>query len=230
MLGLSDKREWITMTNNNELHHAHPPVSNESGATLASSNEDLKSWIISAGIAAIVVLSVILYRAHNTTNEETASRMLGEAQNGQALQAILTQYPGTSAAKLALLQLAKAQYDSGDFVAAQSSYQGFISKYPSHSMVTMAELGSIHCTEGLGNTEAALTAFGQFATKNPQHFLTPMAVFGKARCLQDLKRYAEARATYEDFLAANPKSPWIYDVKESLRQIESESRRPVVKM
>ncbi len=218
------------MTNNNELNHVHPPVTNELGATLASSNEDWKSWIITAGIAAIVVLSVILYRSHNATNEETASRMLGEARNGQALQSILTQYPSTSAAKLALLQLAKAQFDSGDFVAAQSSYQNFISKYPTHTMKAIAELGTIHCTEGLGNTEAALTAFGEFATKNPQHFLAPIAVFGKARCLQDLKRYADARTTYEDFLAANPKSPWLNDVKESLRQIESESRRPVVKM
>ena len=135
-----------------------------------------------------------------------------------------------SAAKLALLQSAKAQYDNGDFVAAQSSYQDFLSKYPAHPMVSVAELGKIHCVEALGNTDAALAAFSQFATQNPQHFLTPIAIFGKARCLQELKRYAEARATYEDFLAANPKTPWMGDVNEALKQLDSEARRPSIKL
>ncbi|MEI7880928.1 MAG: tetratricopeptide repeat protein [bacterium] len=217
------------MTNNNELSPLQP-AGHELGETLSSANEEWRSWLITAGIAAILVLSVILYRAHNVNNEEKASRMLGEARNAQALQSILTQYPGTSAAKLALLQTAKAKYDNGDFIAAQSSYQDFLSKYPSHPMAAIAELGIIHCTEGLDRPEAALKAFGEFAAKNPQHFLMPMAVFGKARCLQDLKRHAEARTTYEDFIANNPKSPWLNDVKESLKQLDTEARRPSVRM
>lgn len=217
------------MSNNNELNHAQP-IENELGALTESAGDSWRSWLVSAGIATILILSVILYRAHNANNEEKASRMLGEARNIQALQSILTQYPGTSAAKLALLQSAKAQYDNGDFVAAQSNYQDFLSKYPTHPMAAMAELGLIHCTEGLGSTEAALTSFSQFAVKHQQHFLMPIAVFGKARCLQELKRYTEARATYEDFIAANPKSPWLNDVNEALKQLDSETRRPSVKL
>ena len=217
------------MTNNNEVNHALP-VENELTASLENTGVEWRSWLVSGGIAAILVLAVILYRSHNANSEEKASRMLGEARNAQALQSILAQYPSTSAAKLALLQMAKAQYDNGDFVAAQASYQDFLAKNPAHPMAAMAELGKIHCTEGLGNTEAAMTAFGQFAAKNPGHFLMPVAVFGKARCQQDLKRYAEARATYEDFIAANPKSPWLSDVNEALKQLDSEARRPGVKM
>ena len=217
------------MTNNNEVNHALP-VENELTASLENTGVEWRSWLVSAGIAVILVLAVILYRTHNATNEEKASRMLGEARNVQALQSLLSQYPSTSAAKLALLQMAKAQYDNGDFVAAQASYQDFLAKNPAHPMATMAELGKIHCTEALGSTEAAMTAFGQFAARNPGSFLTPIAVFGKARCLQDLKRYAEARATYEDFLAGNPKSSWLGDVNEALKQLDSEARRPSVKM
>lgn len=217
------------MTNNNELAPLQP-AGHELGETLSSANEEWKSWIITAGIAAVLFLAVILYRSHNANNEEKASRMLGEARNAQALQSILTQYPSTSAAKLALLQSAKAQYDNGDFVAAQASYQTFLSKHSSHPMAPMAELGIIHCTEGLGSTEAALKAFGEFAAKNPQHFLMPMAVFGKARCQQDLKRFAEARTTYEDFLANNPLSPWMNDVNEALKQLDSDARRISVKL
>jgi len=217
------------MTNNNELNPPQP-IGNELGASLESVGEEWRSWLVSGGIAVILILSVILYRSHNASNEEKASRMLGEARNGQALQSILSQYPGTSAAKLALLQMAKAQYDSGNFVAAQSSYMDFLSKYPNHPMAPMAEMGKIHCMEGLGSTEAALAAFSQFATKNPDHFLRPLAIFGKARCLQEMKRYTEARTTYEDFLAGNPKSPWVNDVNEALKQLDSEARRPSIKM
>ncbi|MEI8139409.1 MAG: tetratricopeptide repeat protein [bacterium] len=217
------------MTNNNEPNHGQP-IGHELGASLESTGAEWRNWLVTGGIAAILILAVILYRSNNANNEEKASRMLGEARNSQALQSILTQYPNTSATKLALLQLAKAQYDNSDFVAAQSNYQEFLSKYPDHPMAAMAELGKIHCTEGLGNTEVALTAFTQFAAKHPQHFLMPMAIFGKARCLQDLKRYVEARATYEDFLASNPKSPWLNDVNEALKQLDSEARRPSIKL
>lgn len=217
------------MTNNNEVSHAQP-IGHELSDSLESTGAEWRSWLVTGGIAAILVLSVILYRANSANNEEKASRMLGEARNGQALQSVLSQYPGTSAAKLAMLQFAKVQYDGGDFVAAQASYQDFIAKYPQHPMLPMAELGKIHCLEGLGNTESALAAFSQFATKNPQHFLAPMAVFGKARCLQELKRYEEARVAYEDFLANNPKSPWTSDVNEALKQLASEARQPSIKM
>ncbi len=217
------------MSNNNDLKPTQP-IESELSASLESVGVEWRNWLVTAGIAVILILVVILYRTHNANNEEKASRMLGEARNGQALQSILSQYPNTSAAKLALLQLAKAQYDNGDFVAAQSNYQEFLTKYPSHPMAAMAELGKIHCTEGLGSTEVALAAFSQFAAKNPQHFLMPMAIFGKARCLQELKRYAEARTTYEDFLANNPKSPWANDVNESLKQLDSETRRTGIKL
>ncbi len=217
------------MTNNNELSPIEP-AGNKLTDAFGGERAEWQKWIIPAGIVAILILSVILYRSHSASNEEKASRMLGEARNGQALQSILSQYPSTSAAKLALLQLAKAQYDMGDFVAAQASYQDFLFKNPTHPMAPMAELGKIECTEGLGNTEAALTAFGQFVAKYPQHFLQPMAVFGKARCLQDLKRYPEARATYEDFLASNPKSHWSSDVSEALKQLDSEARQPSIKL
>ena len=216
------------MTNNNELSHS--PIGNEVGSSIESFGDEWRNWLVTGGIAVILILSIVLFRSHNASNEEKASRMLGEARNGQALQSILSQYPSTSAAKLALLQMAKAQYDNGDYVAAQSSYQDFLSKYPTHPMAAIAEMGKIHCTEGLGNTEVALAAFSQFATKNPDHFLMPSAIFGKARCLQDLKRYAEARATYEDFLAANPKSPWASDVNEALKQLDSEARKPSIKL
>lgn len=197
---------------------------------LAETANEFKSWLISAGIVVVAILAIALYRGNKASNEQTASRMLSEARNVQALQAIMNQYPGTSAAQLSLLQMSKAQYDNGDYIAAQASYKSFLSQYPSHSMAGIAELGLIHCTEGLGQTEQALADYTAYAGKNANNFLTPMAIFGKARCLQTLKRYKEARATYEDFLAAHPKSEWQNDVEEALKQLDREARTPSVKL
>lgn len=198
--------------------------------SLAEGSKEVKSWIITAGVAAVIILAVFLYRANKSGNEEKASRMLGEARNVQALQAILSQYPSSSAAKLASLQMAKAQYDNGDTIAAQAAYKVFLSQYPEHPMAGIAELGVIHCEESSGQTEKALAEYTRFATNKPNHFLAPTAIFGKARCLQTLKRYDQARATYEDFLAANPKSDWKDDIEEALKQLEREARTPSVKL
>lgn len=189
-----------------------------------------QSWLGSTALAVVVVLAVVFYRGHKTSSEDSANRMLGEARNAQALIAIRTQYPSTAAAKLALLQIAKTQYDGGDYVMAMSSYSDFLSLYPKHPMAPMAEIGKIHCTEAMGQTSEALAAYKAFAGKYKDTFLTPLAVFGQARCLQQLRQYDDARATYEDFLAASPTTPWKSEIDDALKQIAREARKPLVSL
>lgn len=191
---------------------------------MASARTEWKNWIGTAAIAMVLVTAIFLYRARSQSNEEQASRMLGEARSGQSLQAIMAQYPRTAAAKLALLQFAKMQFDSGDYVASLSSYSDFLARNPDHLLAPVAELGRIHCNEACGQTADALAAFKAFAEKKPDHYLAPQALFGKARCLQRLSRFAEARAVYENFLAAHPKTPWKNEIDEALRQLAREER------
>lgn len=216
-------------TADNKDLKANQPVHGEI-ETLTDTAKEIRSWVITVGVAAVVILAVFLYRANKAGNEGKASRMFGEARNVQALQAIMNQYPSTSAAKQALLLMAKAQYDNGDYIAAQASYKDFLAKYPSHPMTSIAELGLIHCTEASGQTEKALEEYTRFATTKPNDFLANTAIFGKARCLQTLKQYDKARAVYEDFLAAHPKSDWKNDIEEALKQLDREARTPSVKL
>lgn len=190
-----------------------------------SVKEQWKGFAIKSGLAVVVVLGVFLYRTHRQSSEDQASRMLGEARNVQALQAIMTQYPGTPAARLALLQTAKALYDSGDYAAASASYTDFTTKHPKHPMVAVAHLGKIACMEAMGKIPEALAAYSAFLNEQSGSFLIPSALFGKARCLEQMQKYDEARAVYEDFLTANPKSLWKNDVEENLRQLDRDSRR-----
>ena len=189
----------------------------------ATAKAEWKDWLVKGGVAVAILLAVILYRSHRQSNEEQASRMLGEARNAQALQAIIAQYPSTAAARLALLQTAKVQYDSGDYAAAASSYRDFMTRNPKHPMIDVAEVGGIECLEAMGKEAEALTAYSAFATTHTNSFLVPVALFGKARCLQQMQRFDEARAVYEDFIAANPKSAWKKDVEEGLRDLEREA-------
>jgi outer membrane protein assembly factor BamD (BamD/ComL family) len=198
--------------------------------TLTDSAREIRSWIITVAIAAVIVLAIFLYRGNRESNENKASRMLGEARNVQALQAVINQYPSTAAARLSLLQAAKAQYDNGDYVTAQATYREFLVKNPGHPMASIAELGLVHCTEGMGQAEQALAAYVDFYGKHKEGFLAPVALFGKARCLKSLKRYGESKATYEDFLVSHPKSEWQGYVEEALKQLERDSRKPGVNM
>lgn len=186
---------------------------------LTDSAREWRSWIITIGIAAVLSLLIILYRNNRDSGEQKASRMLGEARNVQALQAVISQHPSSAAARQALLLVAKAQYDNSDFVAAQASYKEFLAKYADHPMAPIAELGVIQCVEGLGQTAQALTSYEAYAQKNKESYLAPIALFGKARCLQSLKRVGEAKAVYEDFLVSHPKSDWQNEVQEALKQL-----------
>jgi len=187
-----------------------------------------KNWLGSTAVVVVVVLGLALYRSHKANEEAVSNRMLGEARNVQALTAIRTQYPGTPAATLALLQIAKAQYDSGDYLTAMTSYSSFLADSPTHPMAPMAELGKIHCTEAMGQTADALAAYKAFADKNPDSFLAPLAALGRARCLQQLGRLDDARAAYEDFITAHPKTPWKGEVEDAMKTIERARHKPSV--
>jgi TolA-binding protein len=216
--------ETTTNTPQNTVSPEQPDL-NDLQKLLTKAQSEWKHWIGTFIIALVLVLGISLYRTRTQSNEEQASRMLGEARSGQAIQAIIAQYPRTASATLALLQMAKIQYDSGDYVAALSSYTDFINRNPKHMMTVVAELGKIHCSEAMGQTADALSAFTAFAKQHPDHYLAPQALFGKARCLQRLDRYAEARAVYEDFIAAHPDSAWKKDIDEALRQLERDGRK-----
>lgn len=205
-------------------------VSTEAGAPVETPSPEWKSWVIAAAIAAAILLIVVVYRSHTASRIETASRMLGEAKNVEALKAIVTQYPRTPTAQMASLLVAKSQYDAGDYVTASASYSEFLAKNPKHSMAPVAELGKLHCTEALGQTDEALSGYAAFPAKHAGHYLVPLAVFGKARCLEQKGRLDEARVVYEDFLAANPDSEWKADVEEYLQQLGRKMRKPLVRL
>lgn len=209
---------------------AETGTSVQTGTPVETPTSEWKSWVISAGIAAVILLVIVVYRTHKASSSETASRMLGEARNIEALKAVVNQYPRTPAAQVASLLVAKSQYDGGDYGTASASYNDFLTRHPKHTLAPVAELGKLHCLEAMGQTTEALNGYTTFSTKHPTHYLAPLALFGKARCLEQAGRIDEAKIVYEDFLASHPKSEWKDDVEEYLKQIERKTRKPSVRL
>ena len=180
-----------------------------------------KTFAIAVCVALAVAVIPAVYRGYRKAKNEKASLMLSSGSGIQDLETMVEKYPAVPAAPLAVLKLAKAYYDTGDYDAALSRYEEFEKRYTEHPMRPAAELGRVQCLEAKRGLDKALLGFIAFGEKYPDHFLTPQAIFGKGRCLAQLRRLAEAKAVYEDFIAANEDSVWLpraEDLLESVNQ------------
>ena len=177
---------------------------------------EYREYIITAVAVLVAVLAISVWKAHQRKAVEDAAQLLATARSAKNLESILIQYAGTPTAQIALLALAKAQYDGGDYALASATYDRFTKTYPKHPMNAVADVGQIECMEAIGKTPEALAAYAEFAHSHTNHYLNPVALMGQARCLEQLGRMDEAKAIYEDFLTANPQSPWQPDIEQAL--------------
>ena len=173
-------------------------------------------------VAVVAVAVPTAYRSHRNARNRQASLMLSSGDKIQDLEALVEKYPSVPAVALAMLKLAKAYYDNGDYEASLTKYAEFEEEFPDHPMRAAAELGKVHCMEGQRQMEKALLGFISFAEKHPGHFLTPQASFGQGRCLEQMGRLTEAKAVYEDFIAGEANSAWIPRAEELLESVDRE--------
>lgn len=178
-----------------------------------------KPIVVGICIILVVLISMILYRKHVSTEIQQASLILTEARTAQDLDTLVARYPSSPAAPLAIMKLAKVYFDSGNYDMALNKYVELKLKFPNHQMVTAAELGRIHCLEARGQLEEAITLFTDFSSEHPSHFLTPQAILGQGRCLEQIGRYREAKVLYENFIAAYPESGWSLRARELLASV-----------
>ncbi len=179
---------------------------------------------IAAGLVLLVALVVTAYVTQQRRSSDTASRMLAMADSPKQLEELLAQYPSSSAAPIAMLDLAARDFAAGAYDQAVSRYGHFLQQYPRHSMTVTAELGKVMCFEARGEIDQALTGFTKFVTDHPGHFLLPQALMGEARCLQQANRAPEAKVLYEDFIAAHPDSEWKSQMEMAMSFMERKQR------
>jgi len=176
--------------------------------------------IVSCAVVLLATAVAFLYRQRKLHSLERASQMLASARTARDVQAVIDLYGNTPYAPLAVLRLAKMEFNAGDYAGAMKRYDDFIGRFPAHPMASAAELGRVFCAEAMGRLEDARRGYAEFAAVHTNHFLHAHAVFGNARCLEQMGRYGEARTVYEDFIAANPNSPATARAEERLRAVK----------
>lgn len=179
-------------------------------------------------VVAVAVTGLWVYRSRHMRRDMIADQELSMARTAPDFEALLDQYKNTPAAPLALLSLAKLQFDNGNYEAALARYDQFLVEWPTHEMRPTAELGRFFCIEARADESSvreAQAGFESFAASHPDHYLYPQARIGQARCLQQLGQFDEARIIYEDFLADNPDNPWVLQVEEQLASLEKLAKR-----
>ena len=173
---------------------------------------------------AVVVLALIIavpsfLRAHRQAAQREASKLLNTWNDLGQLEEIVDRFGSSPTAPLALLQLAKALYDNGNFPLAEEKYNEFIISYGDHRFAPAAELGIAHCAEAQGQIQRAIYAFTSFATQYPDHFLKTQALFGQGRCHEYLNQLDEARIAYETIVASDPEGIWISRAEGALDRV-----------
>ncbi len=179
------------------------------------------SKLIGTGLVAAIVVALgsMGYRNYQTARIAEAEQALLTAQTPQHLEEIVAQYRSTPVAPVALLNLAKMQFNGGETALARAQYERFLKEYKKHEMLPVAELGLAYCTEADGDFNGATEAFSTFAEAHENHWLHPMAVMSIARCMEQAGRLDEARIVLEDFLAENASTQWAGPAENALQQL-----------
>lgn len=183
-----------------------------------------QSVLLGVGLAVAFLVGFAVYRTYRQNSILKAAQALARAGSVEQLQQVVSQYPSTPSAPLAMLTMAARQFDQGQYEMAQYTYAQFLERYPDHLMKEAAELGRAQCLEAMGDGSRALEAFEAFIASRPLHFLVPLARLGRGRVLVQEGRLEEARTAYEEFLVQHPDSGWAPVAENALDYVKRRIR------
>jgi len=171
-------------------------------------------------LAAAVVILISRGLSQRQANKMAqAEEMLATAQSPQQLERIIDEYGSTSAAPVALLDLAKTHFNDGDYFEARARYEQFLKDYKHHDLRPLADFGLASCTAADGDFNGAAELFAAFVEAHDGHFLQPLATLTLARSLKQANRPDEARILLEDFLAEKAESQWAGQATTLLEEV-----------
>ena len=170
------------------------------------------------GLCAIVaaLAGFGVYGNYNSSLANSAGAMLSQASSKEQLKEVVDNYPQSSVAPMALINLAAGQFRDAEYDDALASYTRFETSYLSHELFPEAQLGKAYCLEAKGDLEGAKTAFEAFATTYPDHIQQATASLSLARCYEQLEQWDLARTTYEGVMVDHAGSPWAEAASEGL--------------
>ena len=114
-----------------------------------------------------------------------------------ALQEVVAKYPGSDAARTALVPLGDANLQLGQLDAAQKAYSDFVAAGGNDAQLrALAELGLAKVAEARKDWNGAQAAYDQLQRDAPHVFLKDVAALGKARMLELAGKKQDAAAAF----------------------------------
>jgi predicted negative regulator of RcsB-dependent stress response len=178
--------------------------------------------LIGAGILTAVVV-VLVSRGiahHKVAKLAEAETLFAQAQTAEQLEEVVERFDSTPTAPVALLNLAKVNYNRGKIEAAREQYSQFAKDYKKHELLPVAEFGLAYCAEAEGDFSGAANQLTAFLENHSGHFLESAATLALARNQKLAGKIAEARITLEDLLATQPNSIWTSTIEAELQTLD----------
>jgi len=191
---------------------------------------------IGIGVVVVALIVVLVVRSERSAEDKAsvelarAELLVDQGKNEDAiavLESLVDRYGGTSAARLALLDLANTYYQQGEFDLAIKYFDQYIKKHSGYDplLTASAIAGKASCLEAKGQYEEAAKLFVQAAEKNPDGFNAPEYLMNAAFCYEHLQRWNEAEKLYKRILDEYPKSTVRNDVEMALARVEVEKAK-----
>lgn len=156
-----------------------------------------KNLVILAILLAIGAAALVIYRGIEKSRMETAGAALNKAEDLAALQAVVNEHAGTTAALSAMVLLADRQWSDGQQDAAVETLRAFISSSPSHPARPAAQASLASKLMAQGKSADAARVFEEVVADPSARFIAPYALIS----LGDISKVAgdldKAEASYK---------------------------------
>jgi outer membrane protein assembly factor BamD (BamD/ComL family) len=172
-------------------------------------------------ILAVVALAIgagVWWQKKNARDTE-AERLFADATTAAAWSRVANDFSGTSAAPLALLQLAQEARTRNALDESLTLTERFLKEYPRHPFRPAAELARAQIWEATGKTAEAQKAYEALRRGNPPAPTLGAAALGLARILEKQGNTTAARQVLSDFVASERPSAFTAEANRLLKTL-----------
>lgn len=174
----------------------------------------------------VAILATIAWFIYFNVQREASQKLLAEASDIAAFQAVVEKYPKSPAAADALLRIAAAEREAGDLAKSTAAFQQFLDRFPDHSLAGGALLGIGQNQDAAGDADAAVATYQQVVTRYPQSYAAPFAAYSEAEILLRRFQRDEARRSYNMVVTQFPQSPAARMASAQLSRIGTAQPQP----
>jgi outer membrane protein assembly factor BamD (BamD/ComL family) len=162
--------------------------------------------VLGAALAVLILLCGSIYFGLQTIQIQNAERAYSAAQSVDAWQAVIRQFPNSTAAGNAYLRIATKLREDAKYSESDANYDAFIRQFPKHPLAVNGLMGLATNAELEKNLDKALEYYRQVVTRFGNSFQAPMALFNEARLTASKGQLKEAQTIYESVVQRFPQS------------------------